>query len=174
MILLGTDDDDGNIPPLIEELVADSTDETRIGRDISSLHALAGQINPRSLRLMGTIRHHNVHVLIDSGRTHNFIKPSIVEFLGLSMQSISSFRVYIGNGDFLVSRFSCPEVPLMMQDQLFTMDFYVLPIEGPDVLGYQWIHMLGRVAHDYPALSMGFTWQDTLVRLQGDVSLLPR
>ena len=62
----------------------------------------------------------------------------------------------------------------MMQGQLFTIDFYVLPIEGPKVvLGYQWLHMLGRVGHDYLALSMEFTWQDIVVHLQGDVSLLP-
>ena len=39
------------------------------------------------------------------------------------------------------------------------IDFYVLPIEEPEiVLGYQWLHMLGLVVHDYPALSMEFTW----------------
>ena len=46
--------------------------------NISSLNALAGQGNPCSLRLLGEIASHRVHVLIDSGSTHNFIKTSLV------------------------------------------------------------------------------------------------
>lgn len=78
----------------------------------------------------------HLHVLIDSGNTHNFIKPQWVERLGLKIQSIPAFRVYIGNGNFLICRFQCLQVPLVIQGHTFKLDFYILPIEGPDaVLG---------------------------------------
>lgn len=72
LLLLGTDDDteDTNIPVEIVEHV----DEPAMG-DISSLNALAGQDNPRSLRLTGEVGYNKFQVLIDSGSTHNFIKP---------------------------------------------------------------------------------------------------
>ena len=38
-----------------------------------SMHALAGQINPRTIRVKGQIGNQYVHVLIDSGSTRNFI-----------------------------------------------------------------------------------------------------
>ena len=74
--------------------------------DISSMNALARQGNPRSLRLLGEIVSHRVHVLVDSGNTHKFIKPCLVEHLDLPIQPTSKFRVYIGNEDFLVCQHS--------------------------------------------------------------------
>ncbi|KAH9649714.1 hypothetical protein KPL70_026087 [Citrus sinensis] len=142
--------------------------------DISSLNALAGQINPRSLSLVGEVGSHSFQVLIDSGSTHNFIKPAVAERLGLLIQPTANFRVYIGNGDFLVCKYVCPKVALTMQGTVFTLDLFVLPIEGPDVvLGKQWLQLLGRVSHDYSALSMEFYWNGAPVTLRGELSTTP-
>ncbi|KAL8091541.1 hypothetical protein AgCh_033970 [Apium graveolens] len=174
LMLLGTDDND-------VELCSDSlsdeieTVDTAITGDISSLNALAGQGNPRSLRMFGEIGTQNVQTLIDSGSTHNFIKPTVVERLRIPVQATQPLRVYIGNGDFLVCQHFCPQVSLTLQGTIFLVDLFVLPIEGPDiVLGIQWLQKLGRVSHDYAALTMEFTWQDKKVSLRGDSSIAPQ
>lgn len=82
--------------------------------DILSLNALAGQANPCSLCLIGEIGVHRFQVLINSDNTHNFIKPALAECLGLAIQPTTLFRVYIGNGDFLLCQCSCPQVALTM------------------------------------------------------------
>ena len=88
LLLMGTDD---NEPASCEqELPPDSVEEV-ITRDISSLNALAGQINPRSLRLISEVGSHSFQVLIDSGNTHNFIKPTMAERLGLPIQPTTNF-----------------------------------------------------------------------------------
>ncbi|KAH9687361.1 hypothetical protein KPL70_014745 [Citrus sinensis] len=136
--------------------------EEMVTADISSLNAFAGQVHPRSLRLIGEVGSHCFQVLIDSGSTHNFIKPVLAERLGLPIQHTTHFRVYIGNGDFLVCQLYCPQVNLTMQGYAFTLDLFVLPIEGPDVvLGIQWLQRLGRVSHDYAAMTMDFYWDGT-------------
>ncbi|KAL9459285.1 hypothetical protein AB3S75_002637 [Citrus x aurantiifolia] len=151
---MGTDDEERD--PGEEGNIIEHTEEV-VTADISSLNALAGQSNPRSLRVLGEIQGHQFHVLIDSDSTHNFIKPQLAEQLGLSIQSTSTFRVYIGNGDFLVCRFHCPEVPIVIQGHEFRLDFFVLPIEGPEViLGIQWLQRLGRVSTDYSEMTMEF------------------
>ena len=103
---MGTDDEaeDELIvgSPLLEPL-----DETVTGHMLS-LNALAGQGNPRSFRLLGESGSHRFQVLIDNGSTHNFIKPVVAERVDLAIQPTSPFRVYIGNGDFLVCHYSCP------------------------------------------------------------------
>ena len=76
--------------------------EEMVTADISSLNTLAGQVNPHSLRLIGEVGNHCFQVLIDSGSTHNFIKPVLAERLGLPIKPTTHFQVYIGNGDFLV------------------------------------------------------------------------
>lgn len=127
--------------------------------DISSMNTLAGQNNPRSLRMLGMISSHSFHVLIDGGSTHNFIKPLLAEKLGLHVKPTQPFRVYIGNGDYLICSLYCPQIPLCLQGTTFTIDVFLLAIEGPDlVLGVQWLQSLGKVSHDYKFLTMEFTW----------------
>ena len=105
-------------------------------------------------------------MLIDSGSTHNFVKPVLVEQLGLPMTLISSFRVSTGSGASLVCQYSCPAISLVLQGILFTMDLFVLSIEGLDVvLGFPWLQLLGRVSHDYSALTMDLWWQGHKVTL---------
>ncbi|KAH9738515.1 hypothetical protein KPL71_018818 [Citrus sinensis] len=152
LLLMGTDDDE--LEPKNNEEPSELVDAGITG-DISSLNALAGQANPRSLRLIGAIASHTFQVLIDSGSTHNFIKPALAERLGLAIHPTTNFRVYIGNGDFLVCKQFCPQVNLTMQGTTFMVDLFILPIEGTDVvLGIQWLQKLGKVSHDYSALTM--------------------
>ncbi|KAH9765934.1 hypothetical protein KPL70_002017 [Citrus sinensis] len=171
LLLMGTND---NEPASFEqELPPESVEEVITG-DISSLNALAGQINPRSLRLISEVGSHSFQVLIDSGSTHNFIKPTVAERMGLPIQPTAPFRVYIGNGDFIVCKYFCPQVALTLQGTVFTLDIFVLPIKRPDVvLGIQWLQLLGRVSHDYSALSMEFCWNGTPVTLRGDLATTP-
>lgn len=160
LLLLGTDDNEteGEIVDPCLAATIDSGEDALVTADISSLNALAGQGNPRSLRIFGEINKHAVQVLIDSGSTHNFVKPAVAELLGLNVQETKIFRVYIGNGDSLLCQFYCPKVDVCMQDHVFSIDLFVLPIEGPDVvLGIQWLQLLGKVSHDYAALTMEFT-----------------
>lgn len=165
---MGTDDVE---PDSCEELLSSDSGEEAVTGDISSLNALAGQIDPRSLCLVGEVGFHSFQVLIDSGSTHNFIKRALAERLGLPIQPTTNFCVYIGNGNFLVCKYFCPQVALTMQGTIFTVDFFVLPIKGPDVvLRIQWLQLLGCVSHDYSALSMDFCWNGAPVTLCGDLS----
>ncbi|KAH9679153.1 hypothetical protein KPL71_026005 [Citrus sinensis] len=60
------------------------------------------------------------------------------------------------------------------QGYVFTLDLFVLPIEGPDVvLGIQWLQRLGRVSHQYAAMTMDFYWDGTPVSLRGNVTNSP-
>ena len=171
LLLLGTDDDDGQ---LIESDLADSHLNEDIPGDISSLNALMGHLYARALRLEGSFGDHRFHVLIDNGSTHNFIKPTIVEKLQLPVSRTPRFLVFIGNWDFLLCTQCCSSVLIALQGYKFTIDLFVLPIEGPDVvLGIQWLQSLGRVSHDYLASTMEF-WQDgTKVVLRGADSIIP-
>lgn len=110
-------------------------------------------------------------MLIDSRSTHNFIKPQLTEQLGLHVKTIDAFKVYIGSGDYMVCNLVCSQVPLSLQGKSFSVDLYVLSIEGPDVvLGIHWLQRLGRVLHDYSTFSMEFQWQGETVTLQGELT----
>ncbi|KAH9726475.1 hypothetical protein KPL70_008268 [Citrus sinensis] len=99
LLLIGAEDD--HLDPTNEGEPPDEEDSAVTG-DISSLNALAGQANPRSLRLQGKIGSQTFQILIDSSSTHNFIKPSVAERAGVAIQPTTPFRVYIGNGADIV------------------------------------------------------------------------
>jgi len=162
---MGEDEDDP--PPESEDTLTDD-----VFGDISSLHSLSSQLKSRSLRVSGLYNQHKFTILIDSGSTHNFVKPALVERLRLTIKSCPRFKVATGCGTFLVCQFCCHGVPLLIQSINFEVDLFILDIEGPDVvLGFPWLESLGKVAHDYSALTMEFMWQRTQVTLKGDTSL---
>lgn len=90
LLLLGTANDELEDSPGDEQLTTSELEVVTpvevVTGDISSLNTLAGQGNPRSLRLMGEITGRRVQVLIDNGSTHNFVKPTIPDTLGLNVK----------------------------------------------------------------------------------------
>nr|GMD19110.1 dof zinc finger protein DOF4.5-like [Ipomoea batatas] len=167
-------DDDIEDPLLQEDTIVHGQDDI-ISGDISSLNSLAGPGNPRSLKLLGEVNGQKLQILIDSGSTHNFVQPKIAEQLQLHALKVTPFRVYVGNGDSLACSHSCKQVPLTLHGTEFLIDFFVLPIRGPDmVLGIQWLRGLGKVEHDYANMSMQFEWKGQQVKLQGNHSLTPQ
>lgn len=91
-----------------------------------SLQSLSGSYNPRTMRLMGSINGKDLSVLIDGGNTHCFIQDSIAYKLGLGLQSLPGFRVFIGSGEFLVCITVCRQVAMMVQGAEIKTDLFVL------------------------------------------------
>lgn len=74
----------------------------------------------------------------------------------------------VGNGDKLLCNSSCTNFPIQLGNTQFLIDFYVLPINGADlVLGIQWLKMLGPTVTNYNSLSMQVHWNDSPISLQG-------
>lgn len=134
------------------------------------MNSLSGHLAPKALHLVGFISDHRVTVLIDGGSTHNFVQPQVVTSLSLPCQTISTpLRVMVGNGQYLECASVCEDVLVCIQNNTFTLDLYILPISGANViLGVQWLKTLGLVLTNYSTLSMQFFHQDQLVELRGE------
>lgn len=72
-------------------------------------------------------------MLIDTGSTHNILRPRIASHLQIPSTPIPTFSVMVGNGSHIRSVL-CPNVPITLQNNLFHIPFYLLPIEGADVV----------------------------------------
>lgn len=91
-----------------------------------SLQALSGIFNPRTLWLWGTVKDRELTILIDSGSTHNFNQDVMTYILGVGLQSLPEFKVFIGSGEYLVCREFCRQVPLCIRKVNLQEDLYVL------------------------------------------------
>lgn len=115
LMLVCDDEEENSIDQLDNPYCIDEVaHELVLAGDISILHSLLGQNNLRSLRVMGSYKEKELSVLIDSGNTHNFVKPLMVEKLQMPSQKIAPFHVYIGNKDTLTSSKICPQVKLLL------------------------------------------------------------
>lgn len=74
----------------------------------------------------------------------------------------------VGNGEALNCSGQCPNVDIHLHGRSFDVDFFVLPIQGTDVLGVHWLATLGNVLTNYQHLSMDFIWQQQHITSRGD------
>ncbi|MCH93797.1 hypothetical protein A2U01_0014750, partial [Trifolium medium] len=133
-----------------------------------SLQAATGHPSPRTLRFLASIYGQQVTILVDSGSSHNIIQPHIASFLHLPIHNLSSFLVMVGNGDHLQCTGLCVDIPLMVDNHLFTTSLYVLPIQGADVvLGVQWLQTFGPFVFNFSVPSMQFYHNNSLITITG-------
>ncbi|GKB30446.1 ty3-gypsy retrotransposon protein [Tanacetum coccineum] len=131
--------------------------------------AYLGLASPKALRVTAHIDGHAVTVLVDSGNTHNIIQPRIATFLNLPITPISPFPVMVGNGSHIHCDGFCQTVTLNIQNTPFTIPFFVLPIEGADiVLGMAWLSSLGPVLADFSIPCLSFQHQGNTITLYGE------
>nr|CAD1837126.1 unnamed protein product [Ananas comosus var. bracteatus] len=136
-----------------------------------SLHALAGQVmlpDYRTMRLSRTVKNKKVHILIDSGSTHNFLDTTIATKLGCSLEEVPAVKVTVADGNKLLSSSICRSFKWKMQGLEFNADLLLLSLRGCDmVLGIQWLIQLGPILWDFKQLRMEFQVKDRKVVLKG-------
>ncbi|XP_062092349.1 uncharacterized protein LOC133798158 [Humulus lupulus] len=171
LVLCGTDEDNDTLLSPEEEETTDGDDNNV---DEVSLNALSNSANPRIFRIQAKQGEEKLEVLIDIGSNNNFIQESLATQLRFPWEETKWFKVYMGNGNFLICSKLCWGVELVLQGHLFVVDLYILPIYGLDVvLGMQWLQTLGLCIHDHKALTMEFSWQGSVVKLAGSQDVSP-
>ncbi|KAM0014322.1 putative nucleotidyltransferase, Ribonuclease H [Helianthus debilis subsp. tardiflorus] len=136
-----------------------------------SYNALSGGCSSTTLRFTGSVHGKTVQVLLDGGSTHCFVQTRIAHFLNFTIEAIPPFSVLVGSGERLPCSGLARQVELIIQDQPIVADFYVLPLQGWDmVLGVSWLATLGPVVTDYSKAVFEFTLQEKRVKWQGDTT----
>jgi hypothetical protein len=64
-----------------------------------SLNAISGSPGSKSMRLVGFLHSQRVSILIDSGSTTNFLDPTLLLEVHLTVTSTPCLKVKIANGD---------------------------------------------------------------------------
>ncbi|XP_058784315.1 uncharacterized protein LOC131659094 [Vicia villosa] len=174
-LILMADEDPTCEPTPMEDSV-----ESEIEQDLNDTYfqlspqALTGQFSPQTLKFKGNIGGLSVMVLVDTGSTHNILQPRIAQHLNLTSTPITQFSVMVGNGSHLKCEGICNNVPITLQKELFHIPFYLLPIEGADVvLGMAWLRTLGPLQADFSIPSISFTHHENNITLKGDPTAHP-
>ncbi|GKC75805.1 putative nucleotidyltransferase, ribonuclease H [Tanacetum coccineum] len=80
-----------------------------------SIHALTGLPSYSTMRVKGTMGTRQLHILIDSGSTHNFIDTSLAQKLRCEVKNILTLNVGVANSHKLTYTQICSEFHWLMQ-----------------------------------------------------------
>jgi len=81
----------------------------------------------------------------------------------------------VDNGNRIQCSFFCPDFLVSIDTHTFPISFYLLPIEGADVvLGMDWLHSLGSLMADFSKPQISFTHNGLPITLHDTPKLLRR
>ena len=107
-------------------------------------------------------------MLIDCGRTHNFIHCKLAKALNCFIYPAPEFQVIIANGGTINCSGKCHKITLTMGEYVLNIPILAIPMGGVDVvLGVQWLQSLGTVAFNFLELFMKFSLDGKEFELRG-------
>lgn len=74
-----------------------------------SIYALCGNHAFQTMRVAGYCKGKPIHILIDSGSTHNFLDMEFVKRMGLEMENIATQAVTVADGNHLACQAVCKQ-----------------------------------------------------------------
>ncbi|KAG8382224.1 hypothetical protein BUALT_Bualt05G0054500 [Buddleja alternifolia] len=131
-------DDDEGMDEEQEEAIQITSEEEGINDTITdshvSMHALFGVHDYRTMRVTGNVNGKPVHILIDTGSTHNFIDIEPAKRLRCKSLETTPFQVSVADGNKIFGLAVCKGFSWKLQGTVFTTDMLLLPLGGYDIL----------------------------------------
>lgn len=137
-----------------------------------SLNAIAGEGGITTMRVLGEMAGHKLHILIDSGSTLSFIQEQTAKKLGCSLVDSKPLLVRVANGQKMISTKQVANLQWKMQDRNFAYSPRLLDNVGCDmILGGDWLKSCTPVELDYEGMSVTVTKGGEKIKLQAITSL---
>ena len=92
-----------------------------------SLNALTGFFAPRTLKLIGYIKHEKIIILVDSGNTHNFIHHRLAQEINCYIRAFNHFQIMIYNGGSMKCGGRCENV--LLQIGQYNLKYHTFSID---------------------------------------------
>ena len=120
------------------------------------------------MRVKGHVLKQILHILMDSGSTHNFLDLYTAKKLGCRFTSTCPLQVSVAGGTKLVSQYMVSGFQFSIHGVKFTTDVMLLPLGGCElVLGVQWLSTLETIQWNFKKLHMQFVYEGRKVVLRG-------
>lgn len=102
---------------------------------------LMGRVNKQPMVILGHVNKQPMVILVDSGSTHNFLDPKVLNQLKITPEKTKPITVTVANGYKLMCDSMCCGFKWKVHNEIFEKDFRLLRLGGCDmVLGMDWVH----------------------------------
>lgn len=88
----------------------------------------------RTLQFRGLVDQIPICALIDSGSTHSYINPAIIQNLSLALTKTTPLTVRTASGDKMCTDALCQSLKFQLKNHEFEGDQRVLDVQGYDVI----------------------------------------
>lgn len=135
-----------------------------------SLHALSDSLKRKTITLQGLLRGKKVSLLVDTGSSHTFIHPGLIESLGLVAERTDPLVATIADGGKVISHAICRGVQWQVQKYHFQFDMRIMGIGGWDIiLGVDWMYQYSPISFDFKQLKVSLATDKETIMLEGGV-----
>ncbi|XP_017227846.1 uncharacterized protein LOC108203433 [Daucus carota subsp. sativus] len=142
--------------------------EVENGDPCISVNALSGSPSFSSMRVKGMVIDKSLHILIDSGSTHNFLDSQTAKDMNCVIEELAAHTITVADGTHIQCQGVVRNFSWKLSGQVFTADVLLISLGSCDmVLGIQWLSTLGSIKWDFQKLIMEFKWADQSVKLKG-------
>ncbi|KAJ4745297.1 polyprotein [Rhynchospora pubera] len=143
-----------------------ATGEDEVEQAIISMYS-SNKNKVSSMKFKGYIGEIPMCALLDSGSTHSFVNPELVNELQLAVQHTNPMVVMVANDQKMVTDTKCDALQFNIQGHQFEKDMRQLNVQGYDiVLGLDWLVKLGPMKIDWGKGSIEFNQGGKEVKLQ--------
>ena len=120
------------------------------------------------MRVTGKVGARGLHILVDSGSTHNFLDISTAKKLICELQKIPPLVVVVADGAQIQCQWKCKGFVWTLEEMNYQTDAYIVPRGSCDmILGIQWLSTLGFILWNFANLTMEFSYKGRRRVLQG-------
>nr|KYP45064.1 TMV resistance protein N [Cajanus cajan] len=137
-----------------------------------SVNALTGVTGFRTMKVTGLFKKKPLHILIDSGSTHNFLDVHLAKKLGCEISSMDPLSVTVADGARVQINSMVKGFSWLLHNAFFKSDMLLLPLGCCDmVLGIEWLITLGDITWNFEKLTMEFMVNGRRLVLRGTTVL---
>ena len=156
---------------ITEEEVEGMVQEEFSDEPCISVNALMGSNTFNTMRVQGWVQGKPIHILIDSGSTHNFLDIKTAQQLGCKKESIGLQAITVADGNHIACQHVVKNFCWKLGGKCFTAEAMLIELGSCDmVLGIQWLSTLGNINWDFKKLIMEFVIEGQKVKLKGIAS----
>ncbi|PKA49412.1 hypothetical protein AXF42_Ash016601 [Apostasia shenzhenica] len=122
------------------------------------------------MAIKGALGGQGIHILIDSGSTHNFVDPGVLKGAESLCELVSNQLIKLATRVTLRTQHMVRGLKWKMCGIEFSADVMIITLGSYDIiLGAQWLTTLGPILWDFQQLVTEFQYQDHKILLRGSM-----
>lgn len=142
--------------------------EYEMSKPCKSVNALSGSHVFSTMRVKGMVANRALHIMIDSGITHNFLDIHLARNLNCKIDQIQVQQITNADDNHIICQHVVKSFCWQLNGQIFATEVMLIDLGSCDmVLGVQWLSTLGTMRLEFKNLIMEFMHEGHLFKLRG-------